>query len=155
MNAPQITAKVNGNLSLAELRSVSGIKISPQAGKTLPGVANVDLAVNMDDNHIQLSSARLSLGKSNVEASGMLKEPSGKQAVQFRATLDAGEVGKLFELPQRPDGIVRANGTAKLVGSDYQVAGNIEGRNVSFSQGGQRYRDIALNSAFYADPHKI
>jgi translocation and assembly module TamB len=155
MNAPQIAAKLNGNLSLAELRSVSGIKISPQAGRTLPGVVNADLAVNMDENRIQLSSARLSLGRSNVEASGTLKEPSGKEAVQFRATLDAGEVGKLFELPQKPDGIVRANGTAKVVGSDYQIAGNIEGRNVAFSQSGQRYRNISLNSAFYTDPHKI
>jgi translocation and assembly module TamB len=155
MNAPQIAARVNGNLSLAEVRSVAGITISPRAGKTLPGVVNADLAVNMDEKHIQLSSAKLSLGRSNVEASGTLKEPSGKETVQFRATLDADEAGKLFELPQRPDGIIRANGTAKVVGSDYQIAGNIEGRNVSFSQGGQRYRNIALNSAFYADPRKM
>jgi translocation and assembly module TamB len=155
MKAPRISAKVDGNLSLAELRNASGMTISPQAGSTLPGAVNADLAINMDDNHIQLSSARLSLGRSNLEASGMLKEPSGKEAVRFRATLDAGEVGKLFEVPQRPDGILLANGTAKLVGSDYQIAGAIEARNVSLSQGGQRYRNIGLNSAFYADPHKI
>jgi translocation and assembly module TamB len=155
MKAPRITARLNGNLALAEVSRVSGIAISPEAGKRLPGNVNADLAFTMDENRIRLSSARLSLGQSSVEASGTLRDPSGKEAVQFRATLNAGEVGRLFELPQKPDGIVRANGTAKLVGSDYQIAGNIEGRNISFSESGQRYRDIALNSAFYADPHKV
>jgi translocation and assembly module TamB len=155
MKAPRISARVNGSLALAELHSATGITISRQTGKTLPAVLSTDVAVNMDDNHIQLSSARLTLGRSNLEASGMLKEPSGKEAVQFRATLDTGEAGKLFEIPQKPDGIVRANGTAKLVGSDFQIAGNFDGRNLSFSQETQRYRGIAIDSAFYVDPHKI
>ncbi len=109
----------------------------------------------MDPNRIELSSARLTLGGSNVEASGALKDPSGNGAVQFRATLNATELGRIFELPQQPEGIVQANGNAKLVGSDYQVGGNLQARGLSFLQGGTRYRNIALNSAFYADPHKV
>ncbi len=155
MNAPRIGARMNGDLSLPELHNVSGISISPQAGKTLPGVLNMDVALNMDNDYVRVSNARLSLGRSNLEASGTLKEPSGKEAVQFRGTLDAAQAGKLFQLPQNPDGIVHLNGTAKLVGSNYEVAGNIDGRNISFTQGGQRYRNIALNSSFYASPEKI
>jgi translocation and assembly module TamB len=110
----------------------------------------------MDKNNIQVTSARLGLGHSNVEASGTLKDPSGQGALQFKTTLAMGEVGRLFRLPQRPEGIVQMNGNAQLKGtSDYLITGNITGKGLSFTQGGNRISNVNLVSAVSADPRRI
>ena len=62
------------------------------------------VAVNMDVNSIKISTARASLGNSNLEASGTLKDPSGSGLVQFNTSLALGELGRLLKLAARPEG---------------------------------------------------
>lgn len=156
MNSPVTSARLNGKLALSDIEQVSGWKVSDQAGKILPGIVDAEIAVNMDQNTIRIDTGRLTLGKSSIEASGPLKDPSGKGALAIRSTLALGQLGRLFELPQRPEGVVYLNANAKLGGNnEYLITGNVEGRNLAFRQDGKRYSNIDLVSALHVDPHRI
>ncbi|HZT36552.1 MAG TPA: translocation/assembly module TamB domain-containing protein [Bryobacteraceae bacterium] len=156
MNSPATSARLNGKVALRDIEQVSGLKISDQAGKTLPGIVDAEIAVNMDQNSIRIDAGRLTLGESSIEASGPLKDPSGQGSLAIKSSLALGQLGRLFELPQRPEGVVHLNANAKLGGNkEYLVAGNVVGRNLAFRQDGKRYSNIDLVSALHVDPHRI
>lgn len=152
---PKTTAKVNGHLALADLRNLANVPMALDA-RGVPTEVITDLNLTIDNNNIQVTSARLGLGHSNIEASGTLKDPSGQGALQFKTTLAMGEIGRLFRVPQHPEGIVQMNGNAQLKGnSDYLITGNIAAKGLSFVQGGNRISNVSLVSAISADPRRI
>src|SRR5579885_3567217 len=59
MNSPATSARLNGKVALRDIEQVSGLKISDQAGKTLPGIVDAEIAVNMDQNSIRIDAGRL------------------------------------------------------------------------------------------------
>ena len=81
---------------------------------------NADIAVAMDKDRITISTARLNLGRSQIEASGTLKDPAGQGNVQLNASLATGELSRLFRLAQHPEGMVEIAGNAKVTG-DFQT----------------------------------
>lgn len=153
--SPRISGHASARVAVQELEQATGMKLAQ--GKDLPGAATADLNFSMAGDRIQVSAAHLALGDSTVEASGTLKDPGGNPpGLEFRSHLALGQLGRLFQVPARPEGVVNANGTAKLSGaSGYQVAGNIQGQGLSFTQGGQRFSNINLASAVAADQNKI
>ena len=152
---PHTTAKVNGHVALADVRALANVPMALDA-RGVPTQLITDLNLTMDQKTIQVTTARLGLGSSNVEASGTLKDPSGQGALQFKTTLAMGELGRLLRVAAKPEGIVQMNGTAKLSGtSEYQVAGNITGKGLSFQQGANRISNVNLTSAITADPRRI
>ncbi|MCC6586298.1 MAG: translocation/assembly module TamB domain-containing protein [Bryobacterales bacterium] len=153
MKDPKIEARLNGRVSLAEVARFTDLKIARRQG--LPDTAEADVAVRIGGGEIEIDSGRLTLGNSNVEASGLLKGPSTKTGLEFKTTLDLAEVSGLFGLAAAPQGQVQANGKARLPDSGFEVEGNVVGRNVSFVQDGKRIRNINLNSAFRATPQRI
>ena len=107
-------------------------------------------------NKIQIDGLRTSIGKSNLEASGTLQDPSGKGALQFKSDLALGEIGRLVNLGVRTDGELILNGTAKLDAAyNYQADGNIEAKNVSITASQQRVRNVNLYSALHVDKHTV
>ncbi len=155
MDSPRTTARLNGHISLLDVKNAANAPLDLRAPNA-PQMIDVDANAYIDNNRITVTSARLTVGQSKVEASGTLKDPNGNAALQFRAGLDLGQIGRLARVSVRPDGTVQANGVAKLdANNNYQVSGNVEARNLAFTEGTNRIRNVNLYSAVSADPQKI
>ncbi len=155
MNSPRTTARLNGHIALVDVKNAANAPLDLR-GPNTPQMIDIDASAYADDNRIKVNSARLTVGQSNIEASGTLKDRNGNDALQFRASLDLGQLGRLAKVSVRPEGAVQANGTATLDAAyNYQVAGNIEARNLAFTEGANRIRDVNLYSAISADPQRI
>ena len=81
---------------------------------------------------IDVTGLRATLGHTDIEASGRLKDPKGNSSFQFRTQLAIGELARLMKASVSANGTVVMNGNARLDASNnYDVAGNIEARNLS------------------------
>ena len=112
-------------------------RISPGDVKRAVGLAfplDIDVAATMDDNSIQVSSSRLTVGQSNIEASGTLKNGSNPAGLQFSASLAMGQLGRLLRVATRPaEGTLKIDGNLKLFGATrFQVNANLS--NVDIRQ---------------------
>ncbi len=153
--APQTSAHLNAQVSLDEARRVAGLNMPLDLAHG-PRVLMADVTASMDQQAIHLQSARITLGNTNLEASGNLKEANGGAGATFNASLDLGELGRLLRVAARPEGSVKLGGTAHLdAQNNYSVAGNIEARRVAFRQGTTRISDVSLDSSVAADTRHI
>jgi translocation and assembly module TamB len=155
MRDPKISAHINGRIALADLKNAGDLPIA--AGfKNLPSVVDLDGNAVVTSNSIQVNGLRLSIGHSDLEASGTLKSPLGTGALEFKSRLALGELGRLAKVTGAPEGTIVLNGNAKLdANNNYQVTGNVEAKGVSFRQGARRVSDINLYSAIALDPHNL
>jgi translocation and assembly module TamB len=150
--SPRVSGRANVRLALTELRQATGLKVSSEAGKSLPGTLTGEVAFETRDSQIRVSGLSLALGGSKFEAPGPLSDAAGGPALAFSAHLSLGQLGKLFELPQMPEGTIDAGGHASLQTPNYSAAGTLTGDNVSIVQSGTRYRSIRVSSAFSIAP---
>jgi translocation and assembly module TamB len=151
MNDPRTSAQLNARLSVQELAPYAGLQVSKQ-----PAVLTASANVTVGGGRIDVSSAHAAIGDSTLEASGLLQDPSGQGVLQLNGKLDLAELGRLFRIPQQPHGSVQLAANVKLNGaSQYQATGNIHASNVSFIESGRRYSNIALATAFSANPKEI
>ncbi len=152
---PRVSAHLNAQVAVEEARRAAGLKM-PLDLVHGPRVLMADVTASMADSAIRIQSARIGLGRSNIETSGDLKEANGGAGATFNASLDLGEIGTLLRVSARPEGLVKLGGTARLdARNDYAIAGNIEARQVSIRQNGTRISNLNLDSAVAADNHKI
>ena len=123
---PHESAHIVAAVSLAEVKRIAVLPITvPSNG---PGVLNADLNVSMDKDHIQVASSHISLGHSNIDASGVLEEPNGADRLrnpttpsdtfQFKASLDLDELNRLYKNTINPRGTLAMSGNATLIDSD-------------------------------------
>ena len=155
MKSPRVSAKVNGHLAMIDVQNLTGTPLAINV-RNVPD--EIDLSANalVANDRITVTGLRVGLGQSTIEASGVLKDPKSNGALAIKASLDLGQLGRLAKVAQRPDGTVLLNANATLdQANNYKVAGNIEAKNVSFSQGAQRIQNVNLYSAVSMDPHKI
>jgi translocation and assembly module TamB len=152
---PKTAARINGHVALADLKNLGHLPLTLNA-RNLPSTVDIDANATVADNLIQVTGLRMGLGHSTIEASGTLKDPTGKGSLQFKSDLALGELGRLANLAERPDGRALLNGTATLdANQNYQVAGNLTARDLSFQQGNQRISHVNLISAVRLDPHNL
>jgi translocation and assembly module TamB len=149
MNNPRINAHVNGHVAMIDVQNLADSPLAVNA-KGVPGEIALDANAAVSDDIVDVTGLRLTLGDSNVEASGRLKDPNGKAAMQFKSHLALAELGRLVKLQQRPQGAVDIGGTAKLDKAwNYDVTGEIAARGVSIEQGKQRISNVSLASAMH------
>lgn len=157
MNAPQIAAKINANVSLAEMQRSLALPIDANA-KGAPGTLSLELAANMDqkNNTIQVQTAHVGLGQTTFQASGTL-DPSKNSAVQFNAHFALGELSRLMKVSTvQASGSLEANGSAKMdAQKNYAVNGTLNSKGMSVSSGTTRLSDVTLYSPFHADPYLV
>ena len=152
---PKTAAHINGHLALADLKNLGNLPITLNA-RNVPSRVDLDANTTVADNLIQVTGLRLGIGHSTIEASGALKDPAGKGSLQFKSELALGELGRLANLAERPEGRVLLNGKASLdANQNYQVAGNLAAQDLSFQQGKQRIGKVGLFSAVRLDPHRL
>ena len=153
--APESSAHVNAEIAIDEARRVAGLAMPLDLAHG-PRILSADLTASMNSQSIHVNSARISLGRTSLEASGDLKESNGGAGATFNASLDLGQLGTLLRVSAHPEGTVKLGGRASLDGNnDYKVAGNIEARQVAFRQGATRISNVSLDSRVSADPHMI
>jgi translocation and assembly module TamB len=108
--APRTTARVNAHIALEEAQRIAGAALPIRTGKDLPRVLEADASVYMDENNkVRISSARMALGQSSLEASGEMQE-----GIKFIARLATAELERLFRLAASPLGLVTASGNARI-----------------------------------------
>jgi translocation and assembly module TamB len=152
---PKMTAHLNGQIALADLKNAGDLPLVVKR-RDLPESMELDANAEASGDAIQVTGLRLTLGHSQIEASGALKDPRGASGLKFRVDLALGELGRLANSAAKPDGMLALNGTAKLdAGNRYDVSGNLQARAISFVRGQQRVSGITLNSAVHADPRTI
>jgi translocation and assembly module TamB len=152
---PRSSAHINASISLDEVRRAAGLAI-PLDLRGGPQFLTADITAAADGESVRIQSARANLGASSIEASGVLKEQNKPGTVQFNATLALAELGRMFKVEQRPEGVVKVGGNASLrENSDYLITANVSGRGIAIRQGTTRLSNIALDTAVTADPHRI
>jgi translocation and assembly module TamB len=153
--APRTSGHLNAKVALDEIQRAFGLAL-PLDTAHGPRFLTADITGSMDDNQIRIQAARASLGHSDIEASGTLKDAGNAGSVQFRSTLALGEMGALFRVSARPEGTVKVGGTAALAANnEYKVVANLDARGVAVRQGTTRIAGVSLDAAVKADPHRI
>jgi translocation and assembly module TamB len=112
--SPKTSAHVHARISLAEVARTTGPAIPLNTGPGSPRFVDADVAATMDDNSIQVATGRLTLGQSNIEASGALENGSNPAGLQFSASLAMGQLGRLLRVAAQPQGTLKIGGNAKL-----------------------------------------
>ena len=135
LRSPELSARVNARLALADLRNAVSLPLNLNA-PGMPAVVTLQASAFGSGDRIQVSGLRLEVGRSNIEASGALRNPSGGGGLDYRAKLDLGELGRLAGSAVRAEGDVTMKGAAKLDAANrYDVTGAIEARGISMQQG--------------------
>ncbi|HVW85119.1 MAG TPA: hypothetical protein VHB50_10585, partial [Bryobacteraceae bacterium] len=112
MNSPKVSAHINGRVATIDLENVANLPLAVNA-KNVPGELDLEANATASSDAIDVAGLRITLGKSNFEASGRLKDPSGNASLQFRSELAPGELGRLAKFTA-PDTPVTLSGVAKL-----------------------------------------
>ncbi|MGH9615038.1 MAG: hypothetical protein ACRD4P_18390, partial [Bryobacteraceae bacterium] len=155
LKSPEITAQLQAHIGLDEISRSVNVPIYPQT-KGAPKVLDLDASVRSDQNKVDIQNARVNLGKSELDASGKLKDASGQTSAAIHGNLSLDELSKLLHLSAQPSGTLQIAGNAKLTGSSgYLVNGNIDARDVSLFEGTTRLHGIRLVSAVQAGPHTV
>ena len=153
--APRTSAHVNAKLALEEIKRALGAAL-PLDTAHGPRFLSADVTGSMDGDRIQIQSARVSLGHSDVEASGSLRDPGRANSVLFRSTVALGEIGALFRVSAHPQGTLRIGGKATLpANNDYKIVATLDARGVAIQQGTARITGVNLDSSVDVDPHRI
>jgi translocation and assembly module TamB len=153
--APHTSAHLNARIGLDEVRRAAGLTTTLDTAHG-PSVLTADVAASMDSARIQVQTARIRLGQSNIEASGTLKDTNRSSALQFNSTLALSEIGRLLRVAARPEGTARIGGNASLdANNNYFIRANLDARHVAFQQGSTALSGIDLGSAIEADPRRI
>lgn len=126
-------------------------------GTDRPLPVNVNLALSLAKNRIDVSSAKLDTAESHVELSGAvadLNNPRG--AFQYNVRIALAEMGRTLKLRSKQDGVIQLGGNARFNGTaDYLVTGNLHAENLSFRQGDINLKNIRAESAIEIDPKKV
>jgi translocation and assembly module TamB len=155
LKSPATRARISGHVALADLQKLADSPLDLR-GRSLPSVVAVDGNASVAKDRITINDLRLAAGNSHIEAAGTLKDPQGEGWLAFNSTLALDELGRLARLDVRPGGVVLAWGRAILAADNrYRITGEIEGHNLSFSQGAQRFRDINLHTGVNLDPQRL
>jgi translocation and assembly module TamB len=147
--SPRTNAHVVARLALDEVGQLAALDI-PLDTVHGPAILNADVTASMDDAGIKIQTANMNLGQTSVQASG------SAQQIQFQTELALGELGRLFRVAAKPEGIVRLGGAASYThADDYAVTANLDARNVAFHQGTAHVTGVSLTSAVSANANCI
>lgn len=105
---PKLSAHATGHIALVDLKNVANVPLNTKASN-IPSVIDLDANASNANNAIEVTGLRLSLGHSNIEASGSLNT-----GLAFNSRLALGEIGRLVNQPALPNDVASLNGIATL-----------------------------------------
>ena len=155
MRNPKVTAHLNGAIAVADLKNAANLPLDLKA-RNLPSQLILDANATISASLIQVTGLRAGFGRSNIEASGTLKDPRGAGSLALKARVSLTDLGRLLNIGAKPDGELTVNANGRLDGNySYQVDGNVAGAGISFQEGKQRIRNVTLQSALSFNPHDL
>ncbi len=105
---PQLSGHVSGHIALADLKNVANLPLALNA-RSVPSVIDFDASASNANNTLDVNALHLTLGHSNLQASGSLHG-----GLHFASSLALGELGRLMREPALPDQTASLNAIAKL-----------------------------------------
>ena len=104
---PRGSAHLNGHIALAELKRAGGLPLNSSASN--PSAVDLDANATVVGSSIQVTNLRVTLGHSNLEASGALD-----RGLNFTSRLSLDELTRISKAAAHATGFVAVNGIAKL-----------------------------------------
>ncbi len=154
MTAPHFAGHLNAQVALDEVQRAAGLKMALDT-RHAPRYVDADITASGDwapsgHGQIQIQSARVTYGDSNLEAQGT------GQNIAFHTTLALGQIGRLLHLSSQPQGSVQAGGNAELrPKGNYQITANVNARGLAFREGSKQISGIGLASTVTASPGRL
>ena len=143
---PILSGHIQASVALAEVKRAAGLSVPLDVSRG-PAVLQADVSGTFGGGQLQLSSARVTLGQSRIQA-------SGGSEVKFEGRLALAEIGRLFRVSARPQGAIAIGGNATLgSAAEYLVTANVDGRDIAFTQGGRQIRGVEFESAVTVRPN--
>jgi translocation and assembly module TamB len=105
---PHVSVRLNGHVALADLKHAGDLPLNSTASN-LPSTIDLDANATVVGSSIQISRLSLTLGRSNLDASGALDS-----GLDFKSRLSLDELTRLANASPGPTGMIGINGTAKL-----------------------------------------
>jgi translocation and assembly module TamB len=146
LRQPKFAAHIRGKIALADLKNAAALPVETRPG--LPSALDLDADVAESPDRIEVTALNLALGHSNLNASGLLRDPRGSGALHFHGDFALAELTRLAGVSSRTTGNVALNGEATLDANNrYQVSTRLASTNLAFSQGNLRIRhaDFSTN----------
>jgi len=155
LSDPQISAHIRGHVALADVKNAANLQVALN-GRGIPLIIDMDVNASAGDNGIDVAPSWVAFGESRIDATGKLRDAAGNGALQFQSHFSAGELGRLAKLEIRPEGVIQLDGAARMDSQrNYDVLANLNATGLSFQQGAQRVRNVAIASAAHLTPHKL
>src|SRR5206468_1250436 len=103
-----------------------------RAGKIAPVNVDVDLALGLEKNRIEISKARLDMGRSLVEASGSIEDLALPKGVfRFTSRFAVDQAGGWLKIPAARRGTIELAGTGNYNSpSDYTISASMIARGL-------------------------
>ena len=121
LTAPRAIAKINARVTLEEAVRAGLVNV-PLDTRRGPGVLNADIDAYADDQRVEVRRGRVTLGASEIEAHGRLKDGGRPPGVEFQTTLALNQLGRLLK-SDMPEGVVKAGGNLKMTANRIELAG--------------------------------
>jgi translocation and assembly module TamB len=134
---PKVSVRATGHIAIADLKEAINLPLSTKA-TNVPSAIQLDADASAKNDGIEVAGLRLTLGHSNIEASGSLKH-----GLAFKSRLALGELGRLTNQTGVPYEIASVNGAATL---DSQNNLNLTGLEAS-TLGAEFTGEAALKDA--------
>jgi len=153
----QIKAKGTGHIDLVEMKTIFGTSFPLSLPSGSPHVVDAQIDASMNDREINVSSARLVIGGSSLDASGSFRNTKLEDGtIQFRAELVMAEVGRMLDPTIEAGGHLEVGGRARLNNlKDYRVDASMAGAQLALRRGNINLSNVHLSSKIVADSRRI
>src|SRR5690348_95274 len=133
LSSPNVSARVNSRIDLVEMKQVLGKLLPLSIPSGSPRVLEAAIDASLDQQALKLASARITLGKSTIEASGNFRNTKLEDGTaQFRADLVLAELARILDPSLNASGQIEIGGQARINGtSEYRVNAALSARDVS------------------------
>ncbi len=127
------------------------------ARKLPPLNADVYLTLGIEKNRIEISSAKLDMQKSHLEASGAIEDLAApKAAFRFTARVAVDQAASLLKIRAARRGTVVLSGSANYGGaSEYTVSGRMQASGLDLAQDGIRVSGARATANVRFDPRGL
>lgn len=153
--SPTFHVKTTGQIALKEAARMAGERLS--FGKGAPEVLALNIDAAMGSNGLEITTAKLALGSSTIDASGRFQNVALENGTaDVRANLVLQELARLVDRPVQVNGVVKVEAQARVRSTaDYAIDGSITGDGLSYQDQSVRLSNLRLVSTVMADPRIV
>src|SRR5581483_1458957 len=157
LKSPEISARVDGRIDLGEVKQMLGQTFPVSLPSGSPRVLETQIEASLGPQAFRVASARITLGKSFLEASGNFRNTKLENgSAQFRADFVLAELARMLDPSLDASGDLEIGGRARLNGvPDYRIDAALAARNVAVHRGDMHLTDINVSSRIAADPRLV